>query len=428
MPGIVIVGTQWGDEGKGKIVDFLAEKADCVVRYSGGANAGHTVVVNGKKYKFHIIPSGAIYGKELYIGNGVVVDLEILLQEIEKLKKEGIEPDLHLSDRAHVVFDFHKIIDGLEEKFKGKLSAGTTRRGIGPAYSDKVARYGIRVVDLLSEDTLRRKMDVLLELKQRIISQVYGGKETLNKEEIIKKYLKLGQRIADYVCDVSLSINSALDKGRTVIFEGAQGTLLDIDHGIYPYGTSSNPTAGGACTGVGVGPTRIEKVVGVTKAYTSRVGTGPVPTELKDEIGDRIRDKGGEYGTTTGRPRRCGWFDVVPVRYSIRVNGISELALTKLDVLSGINPVKLCIHYKFKDEVITEIPADLKVYENCKPVYEELEGWSDSVDWHKVAQEGYDALPSQAKAYVERIEELVGVPIKIISVGPERQDTIIIED
>lgn len=428
VTGIVIVGTQWGDEGKGKIVDFLSENADCVVRYGGGANAGHTVVVEGKIFKFHIIPSGAVYGKKLYIGNGLVVDPQVLLAEIESLKREGLTPDLHISDRAHVVFDFHKMIDGLEEKFKGKLSAGTTKRGIGPTYSDKVARFGIRVADLLDDDTLRRKLDILLELKQRIITRVYDGEETLDKEKIIRRYLQLGHRISDYVCDVSLEINSALDKGQTVIFEGAQGTLLDIDHGVYPYGTSSNPTAGGACTGVGVGPTKITKVIGVTKAYTSRVGTGPVPTELKDEIGERIREKGGEYGTTTGRPRRCGWFDVVPVTYSIRVNGISELALTKLDVLSGINPIRLCLHYKSEDEIIAEIPADLKMYEKCRPVYEELEGWPSSVEWSKVAQEGYDALPQKAKAYIERIQELVRVPIKTISVGPERKDTIVTED
>jgi len=428
MPGIVIVGTQWGDEGKGKIVDFLSEKADCVVRYGGGANAGHTVVVERKTYRFHIVPSGAVHGKKIFIGNGLVVDPEVLLEEIESLKRNGLEPDLHISDRAHVVFDFHKTIDGLEEKFKGKLSAGTTKRGIGPTYSDKVARFGIRVADLLDEDTLRTKLDILLELKQRIITRVYDGKEYLDKEEILRRYLRFGQRISDSVCDVSLEINSALDNGQTVIFEGAQGTLLDIDHGVYPYGTSSNPTAGGACTGVGVGPTKITKVIGVTKAYTSRVGTGPVPTELKGEIGERIREKGGEYGTTTGRPRRCGWFDVVPVTYSIRVNDISELALTKLDVLSGINPIRLCLHYKSEDTIITEIPADLKMYEKCRPVYEELEGWSSSVEWGKVAQEGYYALPQQAKAYIERIQELVRVPIKIISVGPERKDTIVTED
>ena len=425
MPGIVIVGTQWGDEGKGKIVDYLAKEADCVVRYNGGSNAGHTVVVGGKTFKFHIIPSGVLQGKRVYIGNGVVVDPEVLLSEIENLRKEGFKPDLYISDRAHVVFAFHKILDGLEERFKGSLSAGTTLRGIGPAYSDKVARFGIRVADLLDESELRRKMDVLVALKQKVISQVYNGKETLEKEEIVKKYAEFGRKITNYVCDVSFAINEALDKGETVIFEGAQGTLLDIDHGIYPFGTSSNPTAGGACTGVGVGPTKISKVVGVAKAYTSRVGAGPVPTELMDKVGERIRIKGGEYGTTTGRPRRCGWFDAVPVRYSIRVNGISELILTKLDVLSGINPLKICTHYMVKNKVVNDIPADLKTYEECKPVYEELEGWTDSLDWHQIAMGGYEALLPQAKTYIERIEELTGVPIKIISVGPEREDTII---
>jgi len=428
MPGIVIVGTQWGDEGKGKIVDFLAEKADCVVRYGGGANAGHTVVVDGKKYAFHIVPSGVVFGRRSYIGNGVVLDPEVLLEEIENLKKEGVKPKLYISDRAHVVFDFHKIIDDLEESFKGELGAGTTKRGIGPAYSDKVARFGIRVADLLDENILKKKLGILVELKQRLISQVYGGNETLGKDDILRKYRQLGKRMAKFVCDVSFEINSALDKGQTVVFEGAQGTLLDIDHGVYPYGTSSNPTAGGACTGVGVGPTKITRVVGVTKAYTSRVGAGPVPTELRDEVGDRIREKGGEYGTTTGRPRRCGWFDMVPVRYAVRVNGISELALTKLDVLSGIDPLKLCTHYRFNDEAITELPASLKVFENCEPVYEEIEGWPEPTDWHVVAKKGYDAMPVHAKAYVQRIEDLAGVPVKILSVGPERRDTIVFED
>ncbi|MCS7120576.1 MAG: adenylosuccinate synthase [Nitrososphaerota archaeon] len=425
MPGLVVVGTQWGDEGKGKIVDFLAKDADCVVRYNGGSNAGHTVVVKGRIYKFHIVPSGVLQGKRVYIGNGVVVDPEVLLREIEGLRSNGFDPDLHVSDRAHVVFDFHKVIDGLEEKFKGGLSAGTTLRGIGPAYSDKVARFGIRVADLLNKDELKRKLDLLSTLKQKVITHVYDAEEVIDKEAIFRKYLDYGQRISKYVCDVSSEINEALDKGETVIFEGAQGTLLDVDHGIYPFGTSSNATAGGACTGVGVGPTKIEKVIGVAKAYISRVGTGYVPTELRDDIGERIRVIGGEYGTATGRPRRCGWFDLVPVKYSIRVNGISELILTKLDVLSGINPLKICLHYMCEGKVVSDVPADLTKYEKCVPIYEEMEGWSGSIDWHKVAVGGYDAMPEEAKAYVERIEELTGVPIKMISVGQEREDTII---
>ena len=428
MPGIVIVGTQWGDEAKGKITDFLAENADCVVRYNGGANAGHTVVVNGKKYAFHLIPSGVLHNKKLYIGNGVVVDPEVLAQELETVRRQGFEPDLRISDRAHIVFGFHKILDGLQEKFKGNLRAGTTKRGIGPVYSDKAARYGIRVADLLDEYVLRRKLDLLLDLKQRIISEVYGGNVSLDKEQILRESLAFGGKIADWVCDVSIEINNALDAGETVIFEGAQGTLLDIDHGLYPYGSSSNTIAGGACTGVGVGPSRIDKVIGVTKAYISRVGTGPVPTELKDDVGERLRSVGQEYGTTTGRPRRCGWLDVVPVKYSVRLSGVTELVVTKLDVLSGIDPVKICLHYKCENRIVDYIPASLKLFERCEPVYEEMEGLPDSVDWHKVALGGYDALPEQAKAYLGRIEELVKVPIRLVSVGPERRDTIVIED
>jgi len=423
MPGIVVVGTQWGDEGK--VTDFLAEKADCVVRYNGGSNTGHTVVVDGKRYEFHLIPSGALHGKKLYIGNGVVIDPEVLLHEIENLSMVGIKPDLHISDRAHITFVFHKALDELEEEFKGELRAGTTKRGVGPTYSDKAARFGIRVIDLLDRDVLERKLDVLLELKQRIITQIYNGNITFNKEEILEKYLEFGSKISGYVCDVSLEVNSALDKGRTVIFEGAQGTLLDIDHGVYPFGSSSNAIAGGACTGVGISPRKIDEVIGVTKAYTSRVGTGPVPTELKDEIGERIRNKGREYGTTTGRPRRCGWFDIVPVKYSVRVNGITALAITKLDVLSGITPIKICLKYRSGGKTINELPASLKLYEKCRPIYEELEGWPDlNEEWHTIAKKGYDALPAQTKEYIERIEELLGVPIRLISIGPERRDTI----
>jgi len=424
MPGIVIVGTQWGDEAKGKITDFLAKDADHIVRYNGGANAGHTVVVNGKTYKFHLIPSGVLHGKEVYIGNGVVVDPEILADELEGLKREGFHPKLHISDRAHVVFDFHKLEDGLQERLKGNLRAGTTKRGIGPTYSDKTARFGIRIADLLDEEVLKSKLDILIDLKQKIISQVYEEDVKLSKEGILRKALQFGQYISDYVCDVSAKINEALDRDETVIFEGAQGTLLDIDHGLYPYGTSSNTIAGGACTGVGVGPKRIDKVIGVMKAYISRVGTGPVPTELKNSIGEKIREVGKEYGTTTGRPRRVGWLDLVPVKYSIRVNSIDELVVTKLDVLSGINPLKICIKYECEGRMIDTIPANIRTYEKCEPIYEEIEGWQTNVNWKKIAEEGYDALPEQAKEYLQRIEEHVKVPITIVSVGPERMETI----
>jgi len=426
MPGIVIVGTQWGDEAKGKITDFLAGDADCVVRYNGGANAGHTVVVDGKTYKFRLIPSGVLQGKKVYIGNGVVVDPEVLLGELEDLRREGFNPDLHVSDRAHVVFDFHKLEDGLQEGLKGNLRAGTTRRGIGPTYSDKTARFGIRISDLLDEAVLRSKLKILVDFKQRLISHVYNEDVRLDEEEIFRKALNFGRSISSYVCDVSAEINGALDRGETVIFEGAQGTLLDIDHGIYPYGTSSNTIAGGACTGVGVSPKKIDKIIGVMKAYISRVGTGPVPTELKGEIGDRIREAGGEYGTVTGRPRRVGWLDLVPVKYSIRINGIDELVVTKLDVLNGVSPLKICIGYEYEGRRLDTIPANIRIFERCKPIYEELEGWDANINWKRVAEKGYDALPRQAKEYLERIEEHVKVPIRIVSVGPERRETIVL--
>ena len=427
MPGIVIVGTQWGDEAKGKVTDFLAKDADCVVRYNGGANAGHTVVVDGKTYKFHLIPSGVLRGKKVYIGNGVVVDPDVLVDELENLKREGFNPNLRISDRAHVVFNFHKIEDGLQERLKGNLRAGTTKRGIGPAYSDKTARFGIRIADLLNKEILKSKLDLLVGFKQKILCQVYGENIRLDKNEILEKALQFGQYISDLVCDVSAEINDALDRGETVIFEGAQGTLLDIDHGLYPYGTSSSTIAGGACTGVGVGPKRIDKVIGVMKAYISRVGTGPVPTELKDKVGDRIREVGKEYGTTTGRPRRVGWLDLVPVKYSIRINSIDELIVTKLDVLSGINPLKICIKYKCEGRTIDTVPADIRLFEKCEPVYEEIEGWSADVDWRRIVKEGYDALPKQAKEYLQIIEEHLKVPISIISVGPDRRETIVRE-
>jgi len=427
MPGIVIVGTQWGDEAKGKVTDFLARDADCVIRYNGGANAGHTVVVDGKIYRFHLIPSGVLRGKKVYIGNGVVVDPDVLVDELESLKREGFNPNLRISDRAHVVFNFHKIEDGLQERLKGNLRAGTTRRGIGPTYSDKTARFGIRIADLLSKEILQSKLDLLVGFKQKIISQVYCENIRLDKDKILEKALQFGHYISNLVCDVSAEINDALDRGETVIFEGAQGTLLDIDHGLYPYGTSSSAIAGGACIGAGVGPKRIDKVIGVMKAYISRVGTGPVPTELKGEVGNRIREVGKEYGTTTGRSRRVGWLDLIPVKYSIRLNSIDEIIVTKLDVLSGINPLKICVKYKCEGKTIDTVPADIRLFEKCKPVYEEIEGWPADVDWRRVVRDGYDALPKQAKEYIQTIEEYLKVPISIISVGPDRRETIVRE-
>jgi adenylosuccinate synthase len=425
MPGIAIIGTQWGDEAKGKVTDFLAEKADHVVRYNGGANAGHTVVVDGKVYKFRLVPSGVLHGKRVCIGNGVVIDPEILVQELNGLRIEGFKPNLGVSDRAHITFGFHRVLDGLQEGFKGDLKAGTTKRGIGPTYSDKAARFGIRVADLLDEDALSEKLDVLLNLSQRLITHVYGGDQVLDKNEVFRGAMEFGRKIASMVCDVSVEVNEALDRNETVIFEGAQGTMLDVDHGLYPYGSSSNTIAGGACTGVGVGPARINEVIGVTKAYTSRVGEGPVPTELTGKAGEHIREVGREYGTATGRPRRCGWLDLVPVKYSVRLSGVSRLVVTKLDVLGGIDPLRICVGYEADGKRVDTVPASLSLFERCKPVYEELEGWSEKVDWRRVVAEGYDALPKQAKAYLERMEEFAGVPVSIVSVGPERRETIV---
>ena len=427
MPGTVIVGTQWGDEAKGKITDFLAEKADRVVRFNGGANAGHTVVVDGKVFKFRLVPSGVLHRKKLYIGNGVVLDPEVLTQEIESLKRDGFKPDLHISDRAHVVFGFHKILDGLQERFKGNLRAGTTMMGIGPVYSDKAARFGVRVADLLDEEVLKWKLDVLVDLAQSLIKNVYGGQEVLDKDQILKDSLNFGKSIADSVCDVSETINRALDLGETVLFEGAQGTLLDLDHGLYPFGSSSSIVAGGACTGAGVGPTKIDEVIGVMKAYTSRVGEGPVLTELTDAVGEKIRNVGHEYGTATGRPRRTGWLDLVAVKYAVKLSGISKLVVTKLDVLSGIDPLKICVGYEADGKTLNTVPASLSLFGKSKPVYEEIEGWQERVEWRKVVDKGYGGLPEQAKAYLARIEELVKVPITIVSVGAERRDTIVVE-
>jgi adenylosuccinate synthase len=426
MPGIAVIGTQWGDEAKGKVTDYLAEKADRVVRYNGGANAGHTVVVNGKVYKFRLVPSGVLHGRRVCIGNGVVIDPEILMEELNRLRGEGFKPNLGVSDRAHITFGFHRVLDGLQERFKGNLKAGTTKRGVGPTYSDKAARFGIRVADLLDEDALSRKLDVLLNFSQNLITSVYGSDQLLDKDKIFREAVEFGRKIAASVCDVSAEINEALDRDETVIFEGAQGTLLDIDHGLYPYGSSSNTIAGGACTGVGVGPARINEVIGVTKAYTSRVGEGPVPTELTGKVGEQIREVGHEYGTATGRPRRCGWLDLVPVKYSVRLSGVSKLVVTKLDVLGGINPLKVCVGYSADGKRVDTVPASLSLFERCKPVYEELEGWSKRTDWRRIVAEGYDALPKQAKTYLERIEEFTGVPVSIVSVGPERRETIVI--
>lgn len=423
---LVVVGCQFGDEGKGKIVDFLASSADAVVRYQGGNNAGHTVVVREKTYKFHLLPSGALQGKDIFIGNGVVVDPAVLLKEIKSLEAEGIKPRLHLSERSHVIFPFHRALDGAQETFKGKLGAGTTRRGIGPCYTDKIARFGVQAIELTQPALLREKLEKQVSLANSSLA-VLGSKEKFTVEAVEKEYLEYGKQLAPYLCDVSLELFNLLAKPKTrVLFEGAQGTLLDIDHGVYPYGTSSNTIAGGACTGAGVGPTKISAVVGVTKAYTTRVGEGPFPTELTEEIGARLREAGHEYGTTTGRPRRCGWLDAVTLQYAVRINGLAGLAMTKVDVLNGISPVKVAIGYKVGTKLLTGQPSSLLDFSSAIPVYKELEGWNVK-DWSKAKKKGLVALPAALRNYVKTVEKLAGVPVFLLSFGPGRDDTIVLK-
>jgi len=422
---VAVIGAQWGDEGKGKIVDYYAEKADVVVRFGGGNNAGHTVVVEGKKFKLHFIPSGVIHKKRILMGNGMVVEPEALLSEIKELEKEGIKADLGLSVRAHVIFPFHMQVDGLQEKLKGKLAAGTTKKGIGPCYSDKAARFGLRVAEIIDENVLKERLDNIFPIWEKTMAS-YGEKLSEGKEEVFTKYKKYGSVLKKYACDVSAELEKAFGDDRKVLFEGAQGTLLDIDHGLYPYGTSSNTTIGGVFTGCGIGPKELKEIILVAKAYTTRVGEGPVPTELNDETGTKIREKGGEYGTTTGRPRRCGWFDVIALKYAKRINGATGLAITKLDVLGGLEKIKLCTSYDYEGRLIDMMPANVSAFEKCKPVYDEMNGWKDlsKSEWLEVVKKGAHALPEECAAYVQRISELVELPVYLLSVGAERNETL----
>lgn len=422
MSGVVVVGTQWGDEGKGKMIDYLSKKADMVVRGQGGNNAGHTVVVSGKKYALHLIPSGILYEDTVnIIGNGVVVDPEGFFEEMETLNKEGIQTEgkVFISERAHIVFPYHKVIDRLSEKARGKEDIGTTMKGIGPCYMDKIERSGLRACDML-EDNFAEKLGSIIDHKNDIITKLYGD-EPLDKDEIIRKYTEYGQRMAPYIKDTSIMVYEASKAGKKILFEGAQGSLLDIDLGTYPYVTSSHPISGGFMTGVGIGPQTINEVVGITKAYTTRVGKGPFVTEEDNETGDRIRIAGHEFGTTTGRPRRCGWFDGVVVKYASRISGVTGLSLMLLDVMTGFDTVKLCEAYKYGDEVMEHFPASLEKLAKCEPVYRELPGWKEDITGCKT----YEELPAEAKNYIEAIEDITGVPVKIISVGPDRTQTII---
>ncbi len=421
MSTVVVVGTQWGDEGKGKITDFLAEKAEVVARYQGGNNAGHTIVFGGTRYKLHMIPSGIFYkDKVCVLGNGMVINPEALVKELDYLHEHGISADnLRISDRAHLIMPYHIKLDKAEEARKGSGKIGTTGKGIGPAYMDKAARVGIRVGDLLYPDQFAEKLRRNLEEKNRLLEKLYQT-DGFTFEEVYETYMKCAERIRPYVTDTSVVLNDAIDQGRRVLFEGAQGVMLDIDQGTYPFVTSSNPVAGGVCIGSGVGPTKIHHVVGVAKAYTTRVGDGPFPTELHNEIGDQIREVGREYGTTTGRPRRVGWFDSVVVRHARRVSGITGLSLNSLDVLTGLDTVKICTAYEYEGKRIENYPASLEVLAKCKPVYEELPGWKEDITGARSLHD----LPIETQHYVERITQLTGIPLSIFSVGPGRDQTI----
>lgn len=422
MPANIVVGTQWGDEGKGKIIDIIASRADVVVRSQGGNNAGHTVVNDGQTYKLHLIPSGILYKNTLcLIGAGVVLDPKDLLSEIDNLSPRGISFDnLKIDPRAHVVMPWHITLDGLSEKFRGNSDIGTTKRGIGPCYMDKYERCGIRVYDLVHPEVFAEKVRMTGKLKNKIITEVYGG-EPHDIEAIIKEYTEYGKRLAKYVDDVSVIVYEAAKANKTIMFEGAQATLLDIDFGTYPYVTSSHPLSAGVCVGTGVGPMIISNIIGVAKAYTTRVGKGPFLTELDDETGETIRNKGGEFGTTTGRPRRTGWFDAVIVRHSVRVNGLSSLAINKLDTLGGIGDLKVCVAYKKPDgTVIENFPATLEELADCVPVYETLKGFDDDIS----SCRSFDELPEACKKYIERLEELCDCHISMVGVGPDREQII----
>ena len=426
---IGVVGLSFGDEGKGKVTDYLAQKADIVVRYQGGNNAGHTVVHNDKKFKFHILPSGAVLEREVIIGNGCVVDPKVLLEEINKIKGFGKDVNLKLSSTAHVIFPFQRALDGLEEKSKEEYKVGTTKRGIGPTYSDKSARNGLRVYDLVRPELLKKKLANLYRIKQKLI-HYYDPDWDTKLDEIYEEYKEYGEKLEKYVIDTAFYLNKAIDSGKNVIFEGAQGTLLGIDHGLYPYVTSSNSNATGISSGTGVPPKKIGKIIGVIKAYTSRVGRGAVPTELENEIGETIREQGNEYGTTTGRPRRVGWLDLFNIQYSVMLNGTAYIAIMLLDALEGIDPLKICVGYESEGKKLESWPIQPEEVKKCKPIYKTFNGWEkrSREEWSTIADKGYTALPEEIKTYVEFIQDELQTEIAIISIGPEREDTIILQD
>ena len=419
-----IVGAQWGDEGKGKITDFFAGESDYVVRFHGGNNAGHTVIVEGNTFKLHLIPSGIIYGGPMsIIGNGVVVDPRVLLDEIEYIEGKGIDPKLMVSDRAHVIMPYHIELDGALSNHQGDLAAGSTRRGIAPVYADKMFRNGIRIIDLLESDVLMEKLTKGYTFAKGIIEKALSKKIESSIEEIFDSYCSYGERLRPYITDTSVELYNAYKNNKSILFEGAQGISLDVDHGIYPYTTSSNTAAGHISTGTGVSFRDIGRIIGVVKAYLSRVGESPLPSEMHGSEAEALREKGGEYGTTTGRPRRVGWLDLVQVRQAVRVNDLTEIALTKLDVLSGFESIKVCVSYDVNGETILEMPASLSQYRLARPVYESLPGWDNLPD--KIWEKGFGALPETLKEYIKFVEDQIDCPVKLISVGPQRHETIL---
>ncbi len=425
MPAVVVLGTQWGDEGKGKATDQLGSRIDYVVKFNGGNNAGHTVVIGGEKYALHLLPSGILSpGVTPVIGNGVVIDLEVLFSEIDALEARGVSAErLLVSSAAHVIAPYHRTIDKVSERFLGKRKIGTTGRGIGPAYADKINRVGIRIQDLFEENILRQKVEGALDQKNHLLVKVYN-RRAITVDETVEDLLRFAERLRPFVADTPLVLNQALDAGRTLVFEAGQATMLDVDHGTYPFVTSSSATAGGACTGSGVGPTRIDRVVGVAKAYTTRVGEGPYPTELFDEDGEWLRQTGGEFGTTTGRPRRTGWYDAVVARYSSRINGLTDLVVTKLDVLTGRDRIPVAVAYDVDGRRFDEMPDDQSDYHHARPVYEYLDGWTEDI----TGARALDDLPKAAQRYLARLEELSGTRISAVGVGPGREATVGIHD
>lgn len=426
MSAVVVVGAQWGDEGKGKIVDVLTERADAVARYQGGHNAGHTVVINNEKFVLHLIPSGILHQDKLcVIGNGVVIEPSSLIDEINELKQRGIKVagNLLVSKTAHLIMPYHIAIETELERMKGSKKIGTTGRGIGPTYVDKMARIGMRVIDLYSPGVFREKLECNLLEVNHVLQDRYKTKG-FSVEEIYEKYMRYAETLSPHIADTDIVINNMLDGNKKILFEGAQGTLLDVDHGTYPFVTSSSSIAGGACTGLGIGPTKISRVLGVVKAYTTRVGEGPFPSEMKDAIGEELRQKGGEYGATTGRPRRCGWLDLIGLRHAVRVNGLTGVAITKLDILDGLDKIKICVAYKAGDQVLHDLPKDLSLLQKAEPVYEETEGWKQST----IGLKKFEMLPGNAQKYIKKMEEALGIHVDIISTGQRRDELVILKE